>query len=66
MYTSVPALMRSDVGGHKENLLEIGGDHGRIYMNWGMIRESSMLAALSVGAEGATFYVGRNALFLVG
>ena len=24
-------------------------------MNWGMIRESSMLAALSVGAEGAAF-----------
>jgi len=24
-------------------------------MNWGMIRESSMLAALSIGAEGAVF-----------
>ena len=30
-------------------------NHGRIYMNWGMIRESSMLAALSVGAEGEVF-----------
>ena len=34
-------------------------------MNWGMIRESNMLAALSVGAEGAVFYVGRNRLFFL-
>ena len=33
MYTSVPALMRSDVGGHKENLLTKEANHGRIYMN---------------------------------
>ena len=32
-------------------------------MNWGMIRESSMLAALSVGAEGAVFMWEEMAIF---
>jgi len=32
-------------------------------MNWGMIRESNMLAALSVGAEGAVFMWEENAIF---
>ena len=33
VYTSIPALMRSDVGGYKENLLTKEANHGRIYMN---------------------------------